>query len=94
MSKFPGWRTMTASERYNAKMHAMFEEARAQGHTGLGSKTICARDVKAGDVLEGYGRVDAVESDDSNVKISYAANGGNWGDFAPDDKVVLMIRNS
>ena len=26
---------MTAAERYNAKMHAMFERAAAQGHTGL-----------------------------------------------------------
>lgn len=28
MGKFPGWRTMTAAQRYNAKMDAMFDEAR------------------------------------------------------------------
>lgn len=32
---FPGWRTMTSAERYNARMFAMFERARQQGHTGL-----------------------------------------------------------
>lgn len=26
--KFPGWRTMSASQRYNAKMFRMFEEAK------------------------------------------------------------------
>ena len=28
MSKFPGWRTMTAAQRYNARMDAIWEEAR------------------------------------------------------------------
>lgn len=36
-SKFPGWRTMTGVQRRNAKMHAMFERAAAQGHTTLNS---------------------------------------------------------
>lgn len=26
-AKYPGWRTMSRAERYNAKMHAIFEEA-------------------------------------------------------------------
>lgn len=26
--KYPGWRTMTAAQRYNARMHAIFETAR------------------------------------------------------------------
>lgn len=33
---FPGWRTMTGAQRRNAKMAAMFETARQQGHTTLG----------------------------------------------------------
>lgn len=33
--KFPGWRTMTSAQRRNAKMEAMFERARQQGHTSL-----------------------------------------------------------
>lgn len=86
-SKFPGWRTMTGAQRRNAKMDAMFEHAKARGHTGFYSMTICARDVKPGDVLEGYGKVDSVEVDDSNVQISYESN---WGDFKPEDKVVRM----
>jgi hypothetical protein len=32
---FPGWRNMTGVQRRNAKMHAMFERARMQGHTGF-----------------------------------------------------------
>ena len=88
-TRFPGWRTMTGVQRRNAKMHAMFERAREQGHTGFRSMTICAREVKAGDVLEGYGLVDRVEVDDSNVQISYENNGG-WGDFSPDARLVRM----
>lgn len=35
MSKFPGWRTMTSAQRYNAKAAAIFEAARKQGHITL-----------------------------------------------------------
>ena len=35
MTRFPGWRTMTAAQRYNARMDAMFERARMRGHHGL-----------------------------------------------------------
>lgn len=90
MSKFPGWRTMTAAQRYNAKADAIFAQAKAAGHTGFRSMTIAARDVKAGDVLEGYGKVDIVEVSDNNVHIGYEFQGGNWGDFAPDAKLVRM----
>jgi hypothetical protein len=34
-SKFPGWRTMTGAQRYNAKAAAIFAAARAQGHITL-----------------------------------------------------------
>lgn len=30
-SRFPGWRTMTAAQRYNAKMHELFEDAKRRG---------------------------------------------------------------
>lgn len=40
MGKYPGWRHMTASERYNAKAEAMFEDARKRGVTGLASKRV------------------------------------------------------
>jgi hypothetical protein len=30
-SKFPGWRHMTAAQRYNARKDAIFEEARRLG---------------------------------------------------------------
>jgi hypothetical protein len=26
--KYPGWRTMTAAQRYNARMHRLFDDAR------------------------------------------------------------------
>ena len=29
MAKYPGWRTMTGAQRYNAKMERIFDEARA-----------------------------------------------------------------
>lgn len=29
--KYPGWRTMTAAQRYNAKMDAIWEQARRLG---------------------------------------------------------------
>lgn len=29
--KFPGWRTMTKAQRYNAKLEAIFDEARRLG---------------------------------------------------------------
>lgn len=35
MTRFPGWRTMPAAQRYNARMGAMFERARSQGHHGF-----------------------------------------------------------
>lgn len=53
------------------------------------TKTIKARDVKVGDRLQEYGLVDFVEVDDHNVQIGYEANGGNWGDFEPDDELIL-----
>lgn len=28
--KYPGWRTMSSSERYNARMHRIFDDARAR----------------------------------------------------------------
>lgn len=28
MTRFPGWRTMTASQRYNAKMATLFDDAK------------------------------------------------------------------
>ncbi len=40
MSKFPGWRTMTSAERYNAKAAAIFAAARAQGHLTLSGKEV------------------------------------------------------
>lgn len=106
MGRFPGWRTMTGAQRYNAKAAAMFEQAKAQGHTGFRSMTIAARDVKVGDVLEGYGRVDQVEADDSNVVIGWeVVDGvtsperadpqvGDWSDFKPGEKVVRMNKES
>lgn len=30
MGQYPGWRTMTKAERYNARAEAMFERARLQ----------------------------------------------------------------
>lgn len=30
-SKFPGWRTMTAAQRYNARKDSIFDEARRLG---------------------------------------------------------------
>ena len=29
-ARFPGWRTMTAAQRYNARMGALFEDYRAR----------------------------------------------------------------
>ena len=34
-AKFPGWRTMTGAQRYNAKAAADFEYARQQGHVSF-----------------------------------------------------------
>jgi hypothetical protein len=31
VARFPGWRTMTASQRYNARMEAIFDQAKARG---------------------------------------------------------------
>lgn len=87
--RFPGWRTMTHAERRNAKMHAIFERARELGHTGFRSQTIAAREVKPGDVLEAFGRVDSVEVRGDTVRLGYA-NGGLPGAFAATDKVVRM----
>lgn len=96
MTHFPGWRNMTGVQRRNAKMEALFASAREQGHTGFNSQTISARDVKIGDVLEGYGEVDQVEADDTNVLIGWKVipaipqdpELGDWRDFAPDEKLV------
>jgi hypothetical protein len=30
-SRFPGWRHMTAAQRYNARMDEIFEQAKARG---------------------------------------------------------------
>lgn len=36
-AKYPGWRTMTGAQRYNARMHKLFDDAfaraRAEGKT-------------------------------------------------------------
>jgi hypothetical protein len=29
--RFPGWRTMTRAQRYNARMEEIFEQAKARG---------------------------------------------------------------
>jgi hypothetical protein len=39
---FPGWRTMTSAERYNARMHLIFERARV-----LKAEAPAARAIKA-----------------------------------------------
>jgi len=58
--------------------------------------TIAARDVKVGDVLEGYGKVDQAEADEENVMIGWIAEPdadpetGDWGDFAPDEKLTRL----
>jgi hypothetical protein len=49
-----------------------------------------ASDVKIGDVLEAYGRVDMIENHGSYIQIGYEANGGNWGDFAPTETVIRI----
>lgn len=37
--RYPGWRTMTSAQRRNAKMEAMFERARQQGHATFNAAT-------------------------------------------------------
>lgn len=56
-AKFPGWRTMTASQRYNARMDAIFNdayerEARKAGWAPTGPH---GKWVKAGDVNHSQG---------------------------------------
>lgn len=34
MGRFPGWRTMTAAQRYNARKDAIFDDARKRGVFG------------------------------------------------------------
>lgn len=70
------------------------DESQAGGfQTGFRSMTVCAREIKPGDTLEEFGLVDFVEATDSNIQIGYARD-GNWGDFAPDAKIVRMNKES
>jgi branched-subunit amino acid aminotransferase/4-amino-4-deoxychorismate lyase len=70
MTKFPGWRTMTGAQRRNAKADAIFEYARAQGHTTFNA----AKDQERIEARAKYNALPVTATPEE-----FKAGHGNWG---------------